>query len=845
MAGFFGTLRSNLGTASTTAVKALEGDETHDEWGPAESPEIEEGAQQDQFGATNASWASFQSTFTWPVQNADGQWEEVTTTQLAGRMGKWLGDQAIEQAARLNTYLVEQLQILARAPLVGVMMSADSPVDLPRGVQVYAEGRVLYHGIRKKLFAVHLNHDSGLVESPPAEQLYALGSRLEQRLNPNREVLDGPCFWAIYGPQTLSALSVMESVLVEGNLDGKSSQPWWKRVLYWFRIWMPTDSWSFLRLLEEQFGPGIVFEFAWKYTYTQCLWPIALYCILLQVVDPERECGNPSWEMAKIGFLCWGLFAAFQRRKTCRRADAAKPSGVEDSALWSDTPVKNPYFDEDAASGAWQLLKITLMAGPALLAFILAVNFTVLLIMQTLVYMIFTWGDCGSLNCDSPDVKHGLLGLLAEISLDLLFLILFELFFLLARAIATWISKLRNYRHLHDFNFSVEMITLVLAIIERIETFGISAFFFVPQWEKPPADEVVDLTIPCDDLWMGELSLLCLQRRLPAAMRRRVFEKTMNGPFVVTPFLAILIKVIIPVVAQWLDRIVRYAAHGCWGPCRAPTYGLARILALLFAYDGNNVGWFQFLRSGWPFSELVLVQEKQSILNKVVAKTGGAVGAACRRMWDSWRGKECAEKVANSPRTDSKESSTGSVVERPLVEERSQAPINVMCHEMDKEELLQLMLRQCTRRPYEAAQEVLDLEMNFLWVMFFGPVLPMGLVTILAARVLENKFDLPKILYVTRRPFPEPDRLLRATKRAFVRAVVVGSVGWSIGLSLLTYNDDLWRWGSGKRVVAGAVALWLLLSLGITLAHADRTLFALLSLEAVFFTAIGFLILWA
>jgi len=79
----------------------------------------------------------------------------------------------------------------------------------------------------------------------------------------------------------------------------------------------------------------------------------------------------------------------------------------------------------------------------------------------------------------------------------------------------------------------------------------ILAFVFVPQWVEYSGKEA-----DCSDLWsvplFGHGSLQCLQRRLTADQRQRQFTRLMTGPFVVAPFIAILLKFI---VARIVDRL--------------------------------------------------------------------------------------------------------------------------------------------------------------------------------------------------------------------------------------------------------------------------------------------------
>merc|ERR1712061_965670 len=57
-----------------------------------------------------------------------------------------------------------------------------------------------------------------------------------------------------------------------------------------------------------------------------------------------------------------------------------------------------------------------------------------------------------------------------------------------------------------------------------------------------------------------------------------------KGPFVVSPFVAIIIKFLVPLLARKLDRLSRKSST-CCDTC---TDRIFRIVGLIFAYDGDT-----------------------------------------------------------------------------------------------------------------------------------------------------------------------------------------------------------------------------------------------------------------
>jgi len=194
------------------------------------------------------------------------------------------------------------------------------------------------------------------------------------------------------------------------------------------------------------------------------------------------------------------------------------------------------------------------------------------------------------------------------------------------------------------------------------------------------------------------------------------------------PFVGILVKVIIPCVADRLDRFARNT-YCCCRCCDTIFDGFFRIFALIFTHDGGSVKCLEYIWRGWPFSELKV--------------------------------KPHPEKVA------------------------------------DEQELTcKIALRQSISKPFEPLDELLELKLNFLWVLFFSPLMPMGVLPTLVSRLLEVRAKLTKLLFVRRRIFPNSARssIMHDSQYCFVCVVVVFAVFWYLILALVTYNDNLYEW---------------------------------------------------
>lgn len=330
------------------------------------------------------------------------------------------------------------------------------------------------------------------------------------------------------------------------------------------------------------------------------------------------------------------------------------------------------------------------------------------------------------------------------------------------------------------------------------------------------------MSVDCSDLLLGDTSFFCLQRRLPVENRRGVFQRSLKGPFCVAPFVAILMKVIVPMVAYGLDIFASRFSRAC-----CPFKIIARLAAMIFTYDldGLNLERLRMSVSATTFGPVLAVVPEDHWASS--QPTSPSFQADTTGLPPSPRRRGVPKEAWADDTTDLEQESTVA-----HASPRGLSPGQL--------QLLNEALAQFCLKPFEPDIELLCQEMSFMWAMFFAPIYPTGILFTLVARVIEVKMNLTKLLFVRRRCFPEGDRLERDLQRGFLRGAVLAATGWSFGLSILTYNNDLWRWGGWWQGLVGVIVfLWLASSAGVALMHADRGWGAVVVGVAIILVLIG------
>jgi len=673
------------------------------------------------------------------------------------------------------------------AILFPVPVDNESGVHVPAELTVTAEARVHRYGVEHQLMLLQL---ASLTNERHAADTV---SDTESRLRPycqTQEILSQidrwkvlksdesglALAWPVHDPAVTSAIAAAEAedVVMSEEVSGRSML--WRvghRTLRILRIKRLDLEGNVLDALEDQYGTGVECVFAWSSFYVQKLWALSVYAVLCFALD-SRSMSHQNrwaWQCLKAGSIVWAAWVAWDSRRLFQvqaLQDATVISTLSDSSRASyassgtkpESPkpatlvlksgretirIRKRGNKELKSERATRIVELLLVAFPALVILFLFCLCTLSGVTMLLLHIVWIWGDCLRLHspetpCRDAEKRHAILGWAADVGCDIILAIMFELFYPIGKAIAEWFARLRRYDLESDERLFQQMFELLLNSAEKVGYVGSLAFAFAPQWQEPVTDgDHIAFDVGCGDLLFGDSDFRCYGRRLPAKTRRWMFESLMKGPFVVAPFISILVKVIIPRVAYYISRccsMTRTSPCGCaFGPCR----GLFRLLALIFHYDGDTVSCFKYVLRG------------------------------------------------------------------PTV-------FSALPDDTPHKQKLDAALTEVLKKPFEVEDELMELEMSFLFVTFFMPVLPIGVLCTLVAKCLEINTDLAKMLYVRRKPVPTADRDVRKEMNTFSCCVVVAAVGWSAGLSLVTYNDDLYKYdGLGWLLIVG-VMLWMLVS---------------------------------
>jgi len=119
------------------------------------------------------------------------------------------------------------------------------------------------------------------------------------------------------------------------------------------------------------------------------------------------------------------------------------------------------------------------------------------------------------------------------------------------------------------------------------------------------------------------------------------------------------------------------------------------------------------------------------------------------------------------------------------------SPAEALLHQLD------CVLQQGARKPFEPTCELLQIKMSVVMVSFFVAVMPFGPVGVfltLVAKWIEVKAMLSKIVLIRRRVFAGSDRAMRQIHQAFIVALSAALPAWTITLSSITYNAELYSW---------------------------------------------------
>lgn len=667
--------------------------------------------------------------------------------------------------------------LVETSPGIATLLNSDSSESLHHfrsalgdDVEVYLQTSLTYFHVPHTLLALRLRKTQNL---PPCLQLRQLKSIIDRSLktkDPNTLTM----MWPLHNGRVVRALFALEGLAFAGKKvsleEAASVRRSWSSCCFAIgaALGVSLGSWHcYLKVIQRQYGAAVAYSIARSFFFAQKLWILAVWSVLFGVILEQFERGSAERRILsavmQVGVLAWGVMVAILGRNRNNILPAQSSSNTGEFMR----PESLPNSDYRGSDGKrTRTIVLDTFVIPLTIFHFAFVIWAVYCMAQLLVHIVYIWGRCRDElkkddnleDCDAT-YWHGFNGFLATLATEVAIAILLIIFSEITKLIAWWLTSLRNLEKLLQKQYSQESIFIYMNIIERLIILTIICFVFTPQWMPPPAN-LSD--IDCSGFLFGDSDMFCLQLHLSLETRQGIFKNIMVSAFVIEPFIEVLLKSVIPYLVMRLDRCARNLRCGCRA-CDCLVDGLAHLLALIFYFDCPKVGCIAYTWRGWPFQDL----------------------------------QAQVSEVGHHDQDDTQDSSSSADTSNSVV--------------LD-------MLQQSVRREYEAIEEIKEIKLSFMWLLYFSFIYPYGVLAIVISRVLECQFDLAKLLLVCRRPFPEPDVLLHWTQVSFYVSAVCGAFGWNIGLFMLTYNEDLPMWSESARWGAAiTLSVWQLLCMALML----------------------------
>eukprot|EP00439_Symbiodinium_sp_Y106_P061208 s1840_g9.t1 len=609
---------------------------------------------------------------------------------------------------------------------------------------------------------------------------------------------DGPWLWSLHEPDVAAALLVCEVM-------GDSENCFW-RLLRNLRILTPVCALEQQRHVKEQYAPSTTYVLAWMNQYTQGIWPLLVLTVPFAIFVEEDRLNEASWEFYALQavVILWAIFmigrsrhrssfvqsyeagesktwaadfnkVKITKRQILRRIMSQTGAGSEFAAMVNlslgrvqhHPATQNPDHKKMVHHRLWVAWCLLLSVLGCLICLVLAGLF-LLFTMELKFILIYEWGDCYHLECHDPAIKHGFSGVLSMIGCDILLALTLNVATgELCKAFAYRIAKTWNFRSMILRQFVEHFTAITIDIVATIGMFSYLAFAFLPEWETTTPTEWWDSS-GCDIFWDFQACRAlrgcdaddqsCCSGTLFCARRREVFEAWLGGLFVVAPFVEILMLFIVPLLA--------YLIH-----VHCELDRLGRLVAFIFLLDGAVLG-LPYIWRGFPFKAPKIIQENVEELE---------VGE------DSGDAKEAKEMLYLTDKDHPQGATTIGGLFGPL--------------------------DQRLLRPMDPLDELKLLKLNFLVMVLFAPINPIGVIFQMLARQLDLHSRLPKLLMVRRRGFPTDNRLAHASQNLFGLMILPVAALWHTGLSLVSANPDLHTEAHGIVVI-----VWFAIGLGISAA---------------------------
>jgi len=685
------------------------------------------------------------------------------------RFDDWMKSKLAEVDAQLSS--PPTIALLVREEAADEVMNA---IRSWQGIVDFDEAHVDFATTPCRLFLLRPNpekwvaffHQKRMVQASDIHRIAVLCKSFEGKAR----LSGAPWLWPLNVPSVCNALLAREmAVGAKSRWQGHAYcgdrlERWMRRL----QLIVPAPQGKILGALRDHYGHAVAFQMSWSECYTQQFWLLiipAMVGVCFGVGgDPEGD-DMPARVVATCVTTMWGFWAAcrlyFRFMTMVHTSEEHDHPGLIDprsSARSGQPPSRRPEDKEGQAvqrTALQRWLMFVFLGIPALTLLLVSVFTTQWLVAQLVMYIIWDWGDCinpvrllDETYCDASE-KHGFWGWAAEVGCDILLAILWEILFGLTAPLSEWLASIRGYRFHDDHKFLVHNIKIALMVFERIGFLAILAFFFAAQWESSESSEYASSGKLLDcGAYMFGKSDFRCLRMEVPLERRREIFERLTKG----PF------TVAPFVSILIKDIIP-----------------AVITQLELRGDIRS----QVAETSKSVCGKILEVPKMllRIAMLIFAYDGDGVGGPSFIL----KGSPWSELPREGTTASSSES-------------------------------MKQATQQCALKTFEAESEVLEQLMNFVFVLCFAPMRPLGVLFMLLSRVLEVHFDLFKLFYVRARPMPTEHIEFVRYCCCYMFGAVFFALVWHTGLNIFTYNNQLHEWGEDLQIGLGVFLVLLALS---------------------------------
>eukprot|EP00929_Paragymnodinium_shiwhaense_P122838 TRINITY_DN9600_c0_g1_i1.p1 TRINITY_DN9600_c0_g1~~TRINITY_DN9600_c0_g1_i1.p1 ORF type:complete len:830 (-),score=194.65 TRINITY_DN9600_c0_g1_i1:146-2635(-) len=615
---------------------------------------------------------------------------------------------------------------------------------------VTAQADIKFSSTDCKLVVFRCRDEEGKA-SVPAFQVMSIMDGFAKKCEERTDI----SVWALHNPRVSEAILAAELETLNSETKG---MPTWKQTLRkglrHLRLTVPPEDDKFFDALEDQYGRGVEFSFIWAVFFVQKLWVLTFGCLVWEFFNilTHKDQEHMMRGILKVGTIFWSIFVAVESFRTYSAKARVRCSADGEEKKDSLSSARTSSFKDTERFHEKSVRWVQLLFRSIVMAIFICIACLVLISMTMLVlHVIYIWGDCLHLHTSADEPCRD-----AQRKWGIL----------------GWAVEVGC-----DVLLAI-IFEILMSVGSSLSDWLAASINFKLQSNQMLFKQMLELVLCTAERigFVGSLAYLFSPQWEPPSLlllegKIDLNEKCDNFLFGEDDFRCYQLR-LPPDVRRWLfTKLIK-------GP-----FVVAPIVGIIVKFLVPS-----------------LVRKLATLSRKMERRRG------CSKLCSPFR---CVLRLLAIIFTYD----AGAVDGVPYL--CKGWPFSDLPKELpdDARETLQRAIDQSVLKQFEVEDELMELEMNFLWVTFFVPIMPFGVVATLFTKLAEVNTDLGKLLFVRRRPEPVSDFVMRRETNMFMACVAAANIGWSVGLSVITFNDDLWTYDPlVKAVIFWGVVGWIVVS---------------------------------